>query len=83
MIAIGSVAKCKKGLTGLILSVKKTGWGNHPFYKGVCLDCGRVGQAWQSIDPEFIGTFDDWIQTQIYRNKSNVSDTPTRRNLLT
>jgi hypothetical protein len=48
-IAIGLVAKCKHGLTGLILSVKKVGKnpkaGPNTLYKGICLDRGRVGQT--------------------------------------
>jgi len=82
-MAIGTVAKCKKGLTGLILGIKRMSHKEKSLYTGICLDRGRVGQVWRSIDPEFIGTFDDWIQTQIYRNKSDISNTPTRRNLLT
>jgi hypothetical protein len=59
-IAIGLVARCKRDMTGLILSISKV--RDRPLYKGVCLDRGRVGQVWQSFDPELIGTLDDWVR---------------------
>jgi hypothetical protein len=59
-IAIGLVARCKRGITGLILSISKV--RDRPLYKGVCLDRGRVGQTWQSFNPELIGTLDDWVR---------------------
>jgi len=64
-IAIGLVATCQHGLTGLILSVQKV--GKNPkvaprtLYKGICLDAGRVGQVWQSLNPKPIGTLDEWV----------------------
>jgi len=87
MIAIGTVAKCKHGSTGLILGIKKTAWKDLQVYKGICLDRGRLGQQWQSVSPTFIGTLDDWVRLR-HKELTNevtvsVSDTPTRRNLLT
>ena len=60
MLAIGKVAKCKKGLTGLVLRVSKV--KNIMMYYGVCIDSGRIGQSWQSALPKWIGTFDDWVK---------------------
>lgn len=93
---IGKVAKCQRGKIGLITTVMRSKSGRKPLYTGVCLDRGRVGLLWQSINPELIGTLDDWVKRRyeelaiavsIKRSKSErcASDecTPTRRNLLT
>lgn len=101
---IGNVAKCRRGLTGLILRVVKTEsdlvTGNATvIYRGICLDEGRVGLEWQSIEPEWIGTLDDWVKLRHIEiaeseravNKQavfallygNAFDTPTKRNLST
>lgn len=56
---IGKVAKCKQKLTGLVLGIVKV--RDRTLYKGICLDSGRVGQAWQSFTPEWVGTLDEWV----------------------
>lgn len=61
MWALGNIAKCKRGMTGLVLRVTKLR-NNSKLYHGICLDEGRVGQAWQSTKPEWIGTIDDWVK---------------------
>jgi hypothetical protein len=73
----GKVAKCKKGKTGLILGIRKRYICGHPatkggkaIYQGICLDKGRIGQQWQSLDPEFIGTLDDWVKLR-YKELAN------------
>ncbi len=97
---IGKVAKFQKGMTRLVISVHWTSRDTAiPLCKGVCLDPGRVGQPWQSIKPEWIGTLDDWVElrhteiVELKREPMNgtpwenlarlTSDTPSRRNLLT
>lgn len=63
-LAIGLVARCRKGMTGLILGVRKVGQPPREpkaVYTGICLDRGRVGQSWQSMYPDVIGTLDDWV----------------------
>jgi len=93
---IGKVAKCRRGWIGLILRISKvrslfiTG-NDTAVYHGICLDKGRVGQAWQSIHPEVIGTLDDWVKiryAEIVEAERSVTvaiadDTPTKRNLST
>jgi len=96
---IGKVAKCRKGMVGLVSSVhwgRGYSSGGKPLCKGACLDPGRVGQAWQSIDPEWIGTLDEWVKlryaeiveaeraaTSAVIAKHGSFSTPSRRNLLT
>lgn len=86
---IGKVAKCQKGMTGLVTSVHWTSRDTDiPLCKGVCLDPGRVGQPWQSLKPEWIGTLDEWVElrhAEIWRAAMLVADvdydTLCRRNL--
>lgn len=87
---IGKVAKCQRGMTGLITTVLKPPSGSRmrkPLYKGVCIDRGRVGLSWQSMDPEWVGTIDEWVELRFREIESErvASDdcTPTKRNLLT
>lgn len=58
---VSKVAKCRKGYTGLILRVSKVRDGTK-LYHGICLDSNRVGHTWQSLQPEVIGTIDDWVK---------------------
>lgn len=92
---IGKVAKCQKGMTGLVISVHWTSRDTDiPLLKGICLDPGRVGQPWQTLKPEWIGTLDDWVElrhtevvglkraaTSAVIAKCGSFDTPSRRNL--
>ena len=93
---IGKVAKCRKGITGLILRVAKRrassiSGSDTVIYTGICLDRGRVGQSWQSIHPEVIGNLDDWVKLRYTELKTVeqvatvavTDDTPTKRNLMT
>ena len=65
-LKIGTVARCCQGKTGLILSItscRDPMTGKYDtLYKGACLDKGLVGYAWQSINPEPIGTLDEWVK---------------------
>jgi hypothetical protein len=87
---IGKVARCKRGYTGIILD--KSRIGGKVVYRGFCLDSGREGRRWQSIDPELIGTIDDWVKLrhdEILKEEEIVAegvfrsaiDYPTRRDL--
>lgn len=62
MDRVGSVATCQRGLTGLVLSVRRAVDGSRVFlvYSGVCIDSGRVGNKWESRDPKWVGTLDEW-----------------------
>jgi hypothetical protein len=88
MSGIGKVAICGKGMTGLVLSVFRHRKKPKPLYEGICLDPGRVGQPWQTLKPEWIGTLDDWVElrhTEIARAAllavAEHFDTPSRKNL--
>ena len=74
-MGIGKVAKCSRGRIGLVLTITKI--RGIPLYKGVCLDSGRVGWVWQSLNPRWIGTLDDWVKLR-YGDIQKVL-TPTER----
>ncbi len=59
MNCIGRVATCGDGLTGLVLTTRTN--GDTVLYRGVCLDSGRVGYKWESRDPKWVGTLDEWV----------------------
>ena len=54
---IGKVARCKKGITGLITGQKDK------LYVGVALE-GDVGSPWQSLRPRVIGDMDDYVESR-------------------
>ena len=62
MDRIGHVAKCQRGLTGLVLTTRTN--GDSVLYLGVCLDTGKVGYKWESCRPSWIGTLDDWVHSK-------------------
>ena len=65
-LAIGTVARCKAGRIGLITSItgryNSTTGKSATLYKGACLGNGHIGSTWESIDPEPIGTLDEWVK---------------------
>jgi hypothetical protein len=88
---IGKVARCQRGFTGLVTYLANPGMDS-VFYKGVCLDPGRVGKPWQSVNPEWLGTLDDWVRlrhAEILEEEEiavegvfrSAIDYPTRRDL--
>ncbi len=85
---IGKVAKCQAGRTGLICQISKSRKGlGKLLYEGICLDRGRIGQVWQSTNPELIGTLDNWVRLRYREIESEHvafdNCTSTKRNLLT
>ena len=83
---IGKVARCTRGITGLVTHYIECA----RLYRGVCLDPGRVGKPWQSVNPEWIGTLDDWVrlrhaeileEEEIAAEAISQFDYPTRRDL--
>ena len=73
MDRIGYVATCQRGLTGLVLSMARVvDWGKVTIiYRGVCLDAGRVGSKWESRDPKWVGTLDEWAVLRVLLIEAN------------
>ena len=85
---IGKVARCRRGYIGIVLD--KSRIDGKIVYRGFCLDPSREGRRWQSVDPELIGTIDDWVRlrhAEILEEEGIAAeailqfDYPTRRDL--
>ncbi len=62
MNRIGYVAVCSRGLTGLVLDARRAVDDELVItvYRGICIDPGKVGNPWESRDPRWVGTLDEW-----------------------
>ncbi len=70
---IGHVATCRRGRTGLVLSVRRAVDDELVLtvYRGICIDPGMVGNKWESRDPQWVGTLDEWAIFRALLIKAN------------
>ena len=60
MIKVGSICRCRKGITGIVQREVKI--GTVVTFHGIAIDSGRVGLPWQSEQPVLVAKdLDEWV----------------------